>query len=55
MVGYTEHAPSDCYNVVKKSNGRVVASRDIKWTNPYWKTSQDANKGDGVNLPVKEH
>ena len=46
MVGYTEDAPSDCYNVVKKSTGRVVASRDIKWSNPYWKTSQDTARSE---------
>ena len=54
MVGYTEDAPSDCYNVVKKSNGRVVASRDIKWSNPYWKTGQEASQAEGVDLPVKD-
>ena len=54
MVGYTEDAPSDCYNVVKKSNGRVVASRDIKWSNPYWKTSNDGANAEKARLPTTD-
>ncbi len=49
MVGYTEDSPSDCYNVVKKSNGRVVVSGDIKWSNPHWKTTQGPPKPDDVS------
>ncbi len=41
IVEYTEDSPSDCYNAVKKSYGRVMASRDIKWSNPYRKTTKD--------------